>query len=253
MAIGNATAAAATSRRSRAAVCWLLGFLLLVALPAHAEELVVRDGGAALYAAPSRKAPVVAQAVAGDRLRIVGGGGDWFSVSKAGDDAPDRGLWIQAARVATAPVEEQFESALPDFTLEIAGSPLLEIRTACTLVRFDLDKRRRFEFDDEIPASYEFDGDALSCTVRNRDGAGVLEVTLRDADGDIVAAAASYDSFATVRVRSDGPWGAAQASARPGRVIFVRDLPRLGPVPPFSSTPVPPFTSNPVPPIVPAR
>ncbi|MGH6961401.1 MAG: hypothetical protein ACREE7_13020, partial [Dongiaceae bacterium] len=79
MAIGNATAAAATSERHRGAWALLLGLLLCLAAPVRADDVVVREGGATVYAAPSRKAPAVAHLNGGERLVVLGGGGPWLS------------------------------------------------------------------------------------------------------------------------------------------------------------------------------
>jgi hypothetical protein len=203
----------------------------------------------------------------------------WIAVEPYNVRLVDGAAWVRASAVGNQPPagmetetaappepepepEPEFKPADEDrFLLAVDGTPALAFKGRCRIVTAD-GKRRHRSFDGWAPKRFAIVAPFVSCHVHKHDARGRLRVVL-SLDDTVIALAETAGFFGGVRVRSDGPWGEADARV---------DLPRLplahraipGPtapglsmpesmVPPFSASPVPPFTTSPVPPIVPAR
>ena len=115
-----------------------------------------------------------------------------------------------------------------EFTIDIAGTPAMAIRGECTVVVNG--ESEHAEFRALVPKQYIVVGSAASCTVQKMDSFGRLKVALITG-GRTVAKAETAATFNWVRIRSDGPWGAARGIRGHQRAIeFPTPAPR--PIPP---------------------
>ena len=120
---------------------------------------------------------------------------------------------------------------IPGFLLRLTGSPALLFRARCRLIGGRGD--RTVELEGTIPRSYRLEVDAVSCRVLKMDAFGRLRARLYQGDA-LIAAKLTSAPFNHVRVRSDGPWGAARSS-RGATPLFTRPTP-----PPPDPPPNPP-------------
>jgi len=224
------------------------------------QEVYIRQDNTPLFAAPSEDAKVVLRANAGHRLFVLDRAGDWFKVYTPQYMLVGEEMWVKADLVGPPPqrtdappaptTEVEVAPTAPGFHLDVGGSPGIEVVASCQVVDDERGAQRLFERSALAPVSYDFIGAALSCSVEKRDDVGRLEVALRGADGTLIAAAETAAFYGSVLVRSDGPWGDADASRGPSELFVVPDNfhfrfghpPAGNPVPPFSSPPVPPLS-----------
>jgi hypothetical protein len=252
---------AAGRRAWRRAIAVLLGALLSSAVRAAGTEetvYVARDD-TPLLAAPAEDAEVLLRPNAGHRLIILERTGAWLKVRSPQHIVVNKDMWVPAdkvgprpARAQSAPAQEPVAAPRPrplGFHLAVNGTPGLKIRTACRIVDTERDLRRLREFTELLPAAYDLPGSAVSCSVRKLDDFGRLEAALSTRNGDLIAVAETGAPFGSVRIRSAGPWGDADASRGSSRIFLLREPPDLGVQRPPARTPVPPFTSPPVPPL----
>lgn len=128
------------------------------------------------------------------------------------------------------------------FVLALEGTPAIGYGALCR-VSARADEEERLEFAGFIPDQVTLEAGAVSCVVRKTDAFGRLRASLFAGDTE-VAGSTTRAAFNWVRVRSDGPWGPAQAtrgsvvvafpkvtgSSRRGRIV----VPPMGnPVPPL--------------------
>jgi hypothetical protein len=139
------------------------------------EVLVPRADGIRLYEAPRSTAQVLQELDRSHRLLEFRREGDWVKVAVF-RMVGGRG-WVRGA----------------DLVAERA-----------------LQEEQKFEFAGLVPDQAVADARAISCVVRKADAPGRLRVTLLVKEVP-VAAAETRAAFSWVRVRSDGPWGPAQA------------------------------------------
>ena len=217
------------------------------------EVLVPRSDGIELYEAPRSSAPVLRTLDSNDRLLEFGREGEWVRVAVF--RMVDGRGWVRLADVqAESAVQESqpVEGArdgpehagdgeiLHRFVLDIDGTPAIAFRASCRVVGRREDEQK-FDFVGLVPDRAIADARAISCIVRKADTHGRLRVALHSEDVR-VATAETRAAFNWVRVRSDGPWGPAQAAR--GSVALV--VPTLsGPSHP-ESTIIPPL-GDPVP------
>jgi hypothetical protein len=227
-----------------------------------AEEVYVAQDDTPIFAAPSEDAEVLLRPNAGHRLIVLERRDAWLKVRSPQHMVVGKEMWVQADKVGPpppkraqpAPEQGPVYAPQPGFLLEANGTPGLDIRTSCRIVEAAGGPRRLRELTELLPAAYEFAGTAISCLVQKLDDLGRLEVALSDQDGTLIATAETAASFGSVRVRSAGPWGEADASRGPSRLFLLGEDPHFRlrqpptgmPVPPFTSPPVPSFTSPPV-------
>ncbi len=248
----------------RRACRWVLA-LLFVALVVPAawagaeQEVYIRRDNTPLFAAPAEDAKVVLRANAGHRLFVLDRAGDWLKVFTPQYMLVGEEMWVRADLVGPPPARTGALPAptadvagppmVPEFHLDVDGTPGLEINASCRVVEDAGGPLRLLERSALVPVAYEFIGSALSCSVEKRDDFGRLEVALRGADGTLIATAETAAFFGSVLVRSAGPWGDPDASRGPSRLFLLPDDFRFRFGQPPAGTPVPPFSSPPVPPL----
>ena len=222
------------------------------------QEVYIRKDNTLLFAAPSTDAKVVLRANAGHRLFVLDRDGDWLKVYTPQYMLVGEDMWVKADVVGPPPERPEAPPApapapaAPGFHLAVDGSPGIEVVASCRVVDDESGAQRLFERSDLVPVSYDFVSAAVSCSVEKHDDVGHLEVALQGSDGTLIATAETTAFYGSVLVRSDGPWGSADASRGPSAVFFVPDnlhfrfgRPPAGiPVPPFSSPPVPPLSGS---------
>lgn len=247
-------------RALRRAIAVFLTVFLSSAVRAGSEEAVyVTQDDTWLLAAPAEDAEVLLRPNAGHRLIVLERMGAWIKVRSPQHIVVDKDMWVSADKVGPRPARAQaaqaqgaVETVGPaqrGFHLAVKGTPGLEIRTACRIVDAEGGPRRLREFTELLPAAYDLTGSAVSCSVRKLDDFGRLEVVLSGRDGNLIAVAETGAPFGSVRVRSAGPWGDADASRGSSRIFLLKEPPGLGVERSPARTPVPPFTSPPVPPL----
>jgi hypothetical protein len=246
---GRRTAAASISERSRRPLRFV--FMLTVAIagvlvmgPARAaSEVFVLQDGTPLVSKPGIGGKILLWVDTGFPLRVVGYEGEWIEVSsshlKAGSDL----AWVPAARVGrhlpgTLDIDYSPEepSAAPAgaLFLEAVGSQEIRIRAQCRIVQPGKD-----DFVDVIrdtPLQLDVSGPATDCTVSKLGDDGTLDVALRTATGQPVAAASAYTLHGAVRLRTDGPWGGASGFRLPTRFVLLKGM-RVHPFPPGNLVP----------------
>jgi len=223
------------------------------------QEVYIRQDNTPLFAAPVEDAKVVLRANAGHRLFVLERAGDWLKVFTPQYILVEEEMWVRAdlvgpppARTGSLPVptaEVAGPPMVPEFHLDVGGTPGLEILASCRVVEDEGGPRRLRERSALVPVAYAFIGSALSCSVEKRDDFGRLEVALRGPDGTLIATAETAALFGSVLVRSAGPWGDADASRGPSALFLLPDNFRFRFGRPPAGTPVPPFSSPPVPPL----
>jgi hypothetical protein len=243
-----------------------LALALFVAALVHAaawagseEEVYITQDTTPLFATPAEDAKVVLRANAGHRLILLERVGDWLKVFTPQFILVGEEMWVKAevvgpppARTESPPAQTAGDPGLPmatEFHVDVGGTPGLAVRASCRIVEDEGGPRRLSERTDLVPAIHDFIGLAVSCTVRKRDDFGRLDVALRGPDGTLIATAETAAPFGSVRVRSAGPWGDADASRGPSRLFLLPDDPRFRFGRPPPGTPVPLFRSPPVPPL----
>jgi hypothetical protein len=97
------------------------------------------------------------------------------------------------------------------FVLQVNGSPAMAFSVDCQLEPSAQQGPTRFRDKDLTPLSYRLHAPALACIVRKRDAAGRLSVRLLAQDETLIAKASTAGPFNWVVLRSDGPWGKADA------------------------------------------
>lgn len=206
----------------RASFCWLIiaAFALAAVATARATPgsvLVTRTDGVPLRAEPALMAAALRDLEQGQRLLEFRRRGDWVEVAVFGLVGV-RG-WVRSESVtpeqalAGAPVAPPSPERGTDtgeigsFVLDVAGTPALAFRARCQLAASD-GERPVAEHAGLVPQRIAMTADAVSCRVRKHDAFGRLRVSLRSGM-TVVAAAETRAPYNWVRVRSDGPWGAA--------------------------------------------
>lgn len=230
-----------------------------VAWAAAEQEVYITQDNTPLFAAPAEDAKVVLRANAGHRLFVLERAGDWLKVFTPQYILVGEEMWVKADLVGPPPARTESLPAptaenaapplAPEFRLDVDGTPGLEIVASCRVVDDGSGSQRLFERSALAPVAYTFIGAALSCSVEKRDDFGRLEVALRGPDGTLIATAETAAFFGSVLVRSDGPWGDADASRGPSALFLVPDNLHFRFGRPPAGTPVPPFSSPPVPPL----
>lgn len=185
------------------------------------EVLVPRSDGIRLYEAPRSTAPVLQELDRRHRLLEFRRHDDWVKVAvfrRVGG----RG-WVRRADVVAERALQEPPPAKPAprgnestadedvshrFVLDIDGTPAIEFRASCRVTARE--EEEKFEFAGLVPDQAVAEARAISCVVRKADASGRLRVTLLVKEVP-VAAAETRAAFNCVRVRSDGPWGPAQA------------------------------------------
>jgi hypothetical protein len=185
------------------------------------DVLVPRSDLVRLYEAPTSTAPVVRELDRGHRLLEFQRDGDWIKVvvfRLVGGRGWVRSADVVAEREArehspapSAPHqgERPGDEASTRFLLDIDGTPAIGFRASCRIVTPE-GEEQGFEFAGLLPDQAVAEAGAISCVVRKADVRGRLRATLL-IDGVQLAAAETRAAFNWVRVRSDGPWGPAQA------------------------------------------
>lgn len=213
-------------RRCRTTLAALLLALVSLAAAAGAalaspgQDLRTVEAGAELRAEPRSDAEVLLALTPEHRLVEFERRDGWIRIGVFGG-SPTFG-WVAADQVVpvartaalpAAPVEvlEAEPDAAPAriFRLAVTGSPAVLYRGDCRLVGAAGDEKS-FKFSGYIPETRAFEGGALSCVVQKWDSIGRLNVRLYD-DEALVAHQTTGAPYNYLRVRSDGPWGAAAA------------------------------------------
>jgi hypothetical protein len=253
-------ASAAGRWACRWATALLFAALVHTAARAGAEEEVyITHDNTPLFAAPAQDAKVVLRANAGHRLFVRERAGDWLKVFTPQYMLVGEDMWVRAEMVGPPPARAEALPAptadatsapmAPVFRLDVDGTPGLEITASCRVVADEDASLRLLERSALVPVAYEFIGSALSCSVEKHDDFGRLEAVLRGPDGALIATAETAAFFGSVLVRSAGPWGEADASRGPSRLLLLPDDFRFRFGQPPAGIPVPPFRSPPVPPL----
>jgi hypothetical protein len=196
---------------------------LFLALPLAAQAtpgavLVPRSDAVRLYHNPSTSSDVLQVLTRGHRLLEFRRRDGWIEVAVF--RAVGLRGWLRSSEVVR-------ERAIPDppppnparqatlseespaysFELFVAGTPALAFRASCRVVAGDTSEET-LKFAGQVPHRATLAADAVSCTVTKTDSPGRLEVRLLRASRRL-AAERTTAAFNWVRVRSDGPWGAA--------------------------------------------
>lgn len=100
-------------------------------------------------------------------------------------------------------------SGRQNFLIELDGS-IAEFVMYCTLV--DGDVRQQVKRRAYLPKSYRIQAQAVSCTVTMLDFRGRLNGRLYAQDGRLIASIEQIAVRPVVRLRSEGPWGAARGT-----------------------------------------
>ncbi len=196
------------------------------ALASPGQDLRPVEGGAELRTEPRSDAELLQTLTPENRLVEFERRDGWVRIGVFGS-RPLYG-WVAADEVVAVPrrvalpVPQPKPLPLPPppvhiFRLEVTGTPAVIYRGDCTLVGAAGDARS-IEFSGYIPETRAFEGGALSCVVQKWDAFGRMNARLYD-DEVLVAQQTTAAAFNFLRLRSDGPWGAA-ASVR-------GDFPRL--------------------------
>jgi len=257
-------AAASISKRSRRPL--RIVFLLTLAMiglpamgPAHAaNDVYVLQDGTPLVSKPGVGGKILRRVDTGFPLTVVGREGDWLKVSSSRLKAGSGTLWVPAVRVGRRPPDtrnaaysQEGPSGAPDggaLFLEVAGTQGTSVRGQCRIVQPDKDDI--IDVNSETPLQLDVSGSAVDCIVRQFGVSEPIDVALRTAEGELVAAASTDASHAAVRVRTDGPWGGAFGFMLRTRFFaFIPNSPLTpgNPVPPLGNAM--PALSNPVPPL----
>jgi hypothetical protein len=186
------------------------------------EVLVPRADGIRLYEAPRSTAQVLQELDRSHRLLEFRREGDWVKVAvfrMVGGRGWVRGADLVAERALQEPPPAKpaphgnestaDKDASHRFVLDIDGTPAIEFQASCRVTALE-EEEQKFEFAGLVPDQAVADARAISCVVRKADAPGRLRVTLLVKEVP-VAAAETRAAFSWVRVRSDGPWGPAQA------------------------------------------
>lgn len=221
---------ATMSRLPALAFCLVIG-LVGTAWSAPGSLWRAMDDGAELRLIPEATAEVVARLQTGDRLIEFERRADWLRVAPLGGVGSEG--WIREARLLPVPqtagpalgpgqlapsdgsgrdVEDEvgrddLATGLATYRVEVGGTPGLDIVADCRLVTPNAgDKTKRIRR--LSPFALAFEAKALSCRLRKRDSFGRLQARLYE-NGILIAARGTRAAFNHVRLRSDGPWGAA--------------------------------------------
>jgi hypothetical protein len=127
------------------------------------------------------------------------------------------------------------------FRIELDGT-FDEFVMSCRLIDGDVGRTiRRREF---LPETYVILAEAVSCTVTMLDYRGRLSGRLYAEDGRLIASAEQNAIRPVVKLRSDGPWGAARGlrSAVPVTPATPRPRPQTRPAPRPGAPTTPPDT-----------
>ncbi len=242
---------------------WTITVLLAVLLssaawPGAAEDVYITQDDTSLLAAPADDAEVLLRPNAGHRLIVLERKSDWLKVRSPQHMVVGKDMWVTADKVGPPPLRAQPapeqpvdapRHLRPGFHLVVNGTPGLEIRTSCRVVEAEAGLWRLREFTELLPAVYDLEGSAVSCSARKLDDLGRLKVALSGRDGTLIVTAETAAPFGSLSVRSAGPWGDAGASRGLGRILLLKEAPRFSFGRPPAGAPVPPFTSPPVPPL----
>lgn len=240
-----------------------LVLMLVLAMAAGAQDILIAAAGTRLLAAPQSDAPVVAALGGGERLTVVDTEGDWSRVEtwvRSGSGFIDRlEGWLRTDQlpaagavetlVAPGPRRTPAADPAPDPPAErpapavvtLSGTPALLFSGVCRVVGEDGRQHRR-TFRGTVPKRYAFAGRILSCRFEKQDFRGRLRADLR-IDDELRAWATTLNPYNWVVVRSDGPWGEA-AGIEGNKHVIVRDRGGSGPdriVPPLTGTIIPPI------------
>ena len=257
-------AAAPTSERRHGAAAVALALLgCLLAVPVRADsDVYVQQEDTPIVSRPGVGGKILAWVDSGFPLTVVGRDGDWLKVSSSFLDLPPGSLWVPAARVGTRAPGAVDIAYAPDslagtnegavFHLEVQGSEAVRVRVHCRIDEGEVRKDTFRTIIDDVPVSLDVDGEAVDCIVRKLRSSGRIDAVLQGEDGTVIAAAGTAARRGAVRVRSEGPWGAAIGVVLPARFVAFRDstesdVPIGNPVPPLAN-PVMPL-GNPVPPL----
>lgn len=202
-----------------------LGVLTFAAFPSPSgatpgDVLVLRVDAVSLYEEPSREAALIRQLTVGQRLLEFRREGDWVEVGLFQAVAVRGWLpGVAVRRELATPYPPPRKSArqqaakgdrtVHQFTLDVGGTPALAFRGTCWVIG-PHGTEERLPFAGLVPYRATAGGAAISCLVRKTDAFGRLRVMLR-VDSEEVAEAQTSAPYNSLRVRSDGPWGAAVA------------------------------------------
>ena len=175
---------------------------------AMSEDVTVAKNGTLLTLAPTRTAPTEWKVNSGFPLTVMEKRGDWIRVTSS--RLPDEGgeLWVRASQVTgggagAGPVG--LEKPI-GYRVELTGSPGMKFKLECRSLRQGgISFRPHYN---ELPQSYEYSGDPLSCVAWKKQHHGQLQVTLVEiypSKERILGVAATTDYPASIFARSPGP------------------------------------------------
>ena len=219
--------------------------LLLAVMPAAGPRAAngdiwqIRESSSRILAAPRAGADVVLRLQPEHRMVEFARRGDWLRVGvfrRVGIEG-----WIPVGSVVRSPVAaraeagdtlkspqeelasiDREEGTAETFELVIRGRPGLAFKGTCRAVgRVGIE--RRLSISGHVPARFSFRAAALSCRVRKWDARGRFVAVLLRA-GRTIADARTSAPYNLLRVRSEGPWGAALAERDRGALFTPRPV-----------------------------
>lgn len=176
---------------------------------ALSEEVMVAKNGTPLTLAPSRTAPTEWKVNSGFPLTVMDRRGDWIRVTSS--RLPDEGgqLWVRASQVTGGAGGAGPAGALEKpigYRVELTGSPGMKFKLECrSLHQGSISFRPHYN---ELPQSYEYSSDPLSCVAWKKQHFGQLRVTLVEiypSKERILGVAATANYPASIFARSPGP------------------------------------------------
>ena len=215
----------------RTRTLWACGLALLMILgtaatpdAAPGQIVYVQSKGAEVRAEPNRKAEVIAQLRRGQKVIEFERRSGWVRIGMF--DNLGRDGWVHGpllrpeppgsrpAPPPPAPTAQAKEPALSTFVIDVSGRPGVRIKGRCGVVNESGAIIESGTFRGSVPVQFPFIGTAVSCTVRNRGGTGLMRVELL-VGNQVIAAQQTRAAKRWIQVRSAGPWGEAGPKPSP--------------------------------------